>query len=102
MIARRPSRDSLRVTNSPFVSGVRAITTLSDSLSTTSPPADQLLLVERRVTATRILRPPEYTSTVPSSLRFSKRAVRGRRLGELVDLLAQGGDVCRAPPAACR
>ena len=43
--------------------------------------------------ATRILRPPENTSTVPSSLRAEERAVGRRRLGELLDLLAQGGDV---------
>ena len=43
--------------------------------------------------ATRILRPPEKTSTVPSSLACEEGPVGARRLGELVDLLAQGGDV---------
>ena len=43
--------------------------------------------------ATRILRPPEKTSTVPSSLTPEEGAVGGRRLGELLDLLAQRGQL---------
>ena len=74
-------------------SGVRASTTLSDSLSTTSAPRVSSSASRSGWTATRILRPPESTSTVPSSLLAEQGAVGGRRLGELVDLLAEGGDV---------
>ena len=42
---------------------------------------------------TRILRPPENTSTVPSSLAPEVGPVGRRRLGELLDLVAQVGHV---------
>ena len=74
--------------------GARASTTLSDSLSTTSCAAARARRRRSRGAATtRILRPPVKTSTVPSSLRAEERAVGRRRLGELLDLLAQRGDV---------
>ena len=43
--------------------------------------------------ATRILRPLEKTSTVPSSLIAEEGAVGGGRLGQLLDLFAQGGQL---------
>ena len=94
IMARLPSSSSsLKVTTSPVSSGVRASTTLSDSLSTTSAPRVRSSPVRSGWTETRILRPPENTSTVPSSLVPEQGAVGRRRLGELLDLVAQGGDV---------
>ena len=69
MMARVPSSSiSLRVTTSPDVSLPRASTTLSDSLRTTSWPRWRVVSVSSGCRATRILRPAEKTSTVPSSL----------------------------------
>ena len=56
------------MTISPVRSWERASTTLSDSLSTTSAPRESSATVMSGCSDTRILRPPENTSTVPSSL----------------------------------
>ena len=68
--ARVPSsRTSFRVTTSPLTSRPRASTTFSDSLRTTSLPRTSSSASISGWRATRILRPPENTSTVSSSLR---------------------------------
>ena len=59
---------SLRVTTSPESSPSRTSTTLSDSLSTTSLPLRICPGSMSGCRLTRILRPQEKTSTVPSSL----------------------------------
>ncbi len=68
-MARRPSSSiSFSVTTSPACSPSRTSTTLSDSFSTTSLPLRITPGSMSGWRATRILRPPENTSTVPSSL----------------------------------
>ena len=68
--ARVPSsRMSLIVTTSPDTSLPRASTTFNDSLSTTSCPRSSASRSTSGLSATRIFRPPDSTSTVPSSLR---------------------------------
>ena len=69
--ARRESpRTSLTVTTSPVTSGARDKTTLIDSLRTTSCPGWSSP-TRFGATLTRILRPPEWTSAVASSLRVT-------------------------------
>jgi hypothetical protein len=58
------------VTTSPVRSAVRARITLNDSLSATSSPRCSVVTTSG-IAATRILRPPECTSTVSSSLTAS-------------------------------
>ena len=88
------SSSSLSVTTSPVTSGAAGEHDVERLV-------EHDLLAARRArrasisgcSATRILRPPVNTSTVPSSLLADDRAVGRRRLGELLDLLAQRGDV---------
>ena len=90
---RLSSSCSLRVTTSPENSPSRTRTTLRLSFRTTSLPLRIAPGSMSGCRLTRILRPLEKTSTVPSSLMPEERAVGRRRLGELLDLLAQGGQL---------
>ena len=68
-MARVPSSStSFSTTTSPASSPGRARITLSDSFSTTSLPRRRASGSMSGLSVTRILRPPENTSTVPSSL----------------------------------
>jgi hypothetical protein len=58
----------LNVTISPVISSPRAITTLSESLSTSSWPRSRRSGSMSGLSETRILRPAVKMSTVPSSL----------------------------------
>ena len=92
--ARWPSsRSSLKVTTSPVRSGPRASTTLSDSLSTTSAPRRELghgdVGVQRHPHLATAGEDVDGAVVVAAE----EGAVGRRRLGELLDLLAQRGDV---------
>ena len=90
---RLSSSCSFRVTTSPENSPSRTSTTLRLSFRTTSLPLRIAPGSMSGCRLTRILRPLEKTSTVPSSLIAEERAVGRRRLGELLDLLAQRGQL---------
>ena len=81
------------MTTSPESSPSRARITLSDSLSTTSWPRRSSSPSISGCTATRILRPPGEDVDGAVVVGVQERPVGARGLGELVDLLAQRGDV---------
>ena len=95
MIARCPSSStSFMVTTSPGRPRCpRAITTFSDSLSTTSCPRLQLGRPQARVQRDPHLAAAREDVGRPVVVATQEGPVRSRRLGQLVDLFAQRGDV---------
>ena len=92
--ARSPSSSiSLRVTTSPESSLLRARTTLSDSLRTTSWPRRRSLVVELGVEGDAHLAAAREDVDGAVVVAAEEGAVGRRGLGELLDLLAQLGDV---------
>ena len=88
----------MKVTTSPVRSALRDSTTLSDSLSTTSAPRGERLVAELGVD-----RHPHLAAAGEHVDRAvvvvpEQRAVGRRRLGELVDLLAERRDVVARLP----
>ena len=97
MRARVPSSStSLRVTTSPEISVPRASTTLSDSLRTTSWPRARLFELELGVQGDPHLAAAGEHVDGAVVVGGEERAVRRRRLGELLDLLAQAEMCSRA------
>ena len=92
------SRRSLKVTTSPVRSALRASTTLSDSLSTTSAPRSSGSSFELRVHRHAHLAAAGEHVDGAVVVVAEQRAVGRRRLGELVDLLAERGDVVARLP----
>ena len=87
------SRTSLSMTTSPTRSKPNASTMLSASLSRTSWPRRSSSTSSDGETATRSLRPPVKTSTVPSSCAGQEDAVAAGRLGQPVDLFLERDDL---------
>ena len=83
----------MKVTTSPVRSALRASTTLSDSLSTTSAPRSSGSSLELGVHRDAHLAAAGEHVDGAVVVVAEQRAVGRRRLGELVDLLAQRGDV---------
>ena len=93
-MARRPSsRTSLMVTTSPDSSPSRTSTTLSDSLRTTSLPLRMIARVDVGVQGHPHLAPAGEHVDGAVLVQAQEGAVGGRRLGELLDLLAQHGQL---------
>ena len=88
----------MKVTTSPVSSALRASTTLSDSLSTTSDAAVERLVAELRVHRDAHLAAAGEHVDGAVVVVAEQRAVGRRRLGELVDLLAQRRDVVARLP----